>query len=228
MSGAPTVTCIVPAYNEAARIGAVLTVATAHPALTEVIVVDDGSQDGTAEVAAATPGVRLIRMERNGGKTRAVARGVAEARGRFLLLLDSDLQGLTLAALSALLAPVLAGQAQAAISLRGNAPWPWRALGVDYISGERVIPRDLLAGQEQALTALPKFGLEVHMNRQILAQRLDVAIVPWPGVRSPLKSEKQGLLPGLRADARMLADIFRTIPLHEAARQIHQLRRARV
>ena len=75
--------CIVPAYNEAPRIAAVLKAALATPEIDEVIMVDDGSSDGTAEVAEAlaeATKLRVIRQPENAGKTRAVARGVAEAR----------------------------------------------------------------------------------------------------------------------------------------------------
>lgn len=46
-------TCLIPAWNEAGRIGGVLGVVAAHPLLAEVIVIDDGSTDGTATIAAA-------------------------------------------------------------------------------------------------------------------------------------------------------------------------------
>ncbi|MFO4987244.1 glycosyltransferase, partial [Salmonella enterica subsp. enterica serovar 1,4,[5],12:i:-] len=69
-------TCLVPAYNEAARIGGVLDVLADHPLLDTVIVVDDGSTDGSraaaARLAAADPRRRLIAWDDN--------RGAAEAR----------------------------------------------------------------------------------------------------------------------------------------------------
>ena len=237
ISGLPTpgdrnaqiaVSCIIPAYNEAARIAAVLRIAASHPQIDEVIVIDDGSADATAEaavgVAAELPHVRVLRLPENGGKTNAVAEGVAAARGRWVVLLDADLSGLTVPALSRLLRPVLSGRAEVAISLRGNAPLLWRMIGIDYLSGERVLPRSFLAEDLETLRRLPRFGLEVHMNREMVRRGIRPEVVRWPGVESPGKAHKCGFLAGMLADLRMLGDIFQTISPGEAAQQIFRLR----
>lgn len=235
-AASPRLTCIIPAFNEAPRIRRVLDVALATPEVDEVIVVDDGSSDGTSDVVRALldsrapdaqPRLQLIRQPRNGGKTRAVATGLAAARGDFVLFLDSDLLGLKPDHLTRLAQPVLSGRTGASLSLRGNAPAPWRAIGLDYISGERVMPRDLMTRHLDELADLPRFGLEVFMNRLWLQAHLHVAVVSWPDVASPLKSEKYGALAGLKADAGMMRDIFRTVGLGTVLRQIFRLRRAR-
>jgi glycosyltransferase involved in cell wall biosynthesis len=225
---APGITCLIAAYNEAARIGAVLAAAAGHPLLDRVIVIDDGSGDGTAEVAGAVPGVTVLRQARNRGKTWALSVGIEAAATSHLLLLDADLVGLTPAHLTALIAPVQSGRADVSVSLRGNAPRPWRWLGIDYISGERVLPRDMLAGRTAELRALPKFGFEVALNRTILSRRARLAVVPWPEVSSPLKSAKRGFRAGIRGDVAMMADIFRTVSPLDAVGQIAGLRRLRV
>lgn len=223
---APQVSCVIPAYNEAPRIAAVLREVVGHPAIAEVIVVDDGSRDGTAAAAGAVPGIRLIALPENRGKSWAVSVGIEAATQELVLLLDSDLLGLGPAAIDALIAPVRAGVADVSISLRGNAPWPWRLIGLDYISGERVMPKALL-GAAQELRALPRFGLEMHLNRRWIAARQRIAVVPWHGVASPWKSAKFGRWAGLLADLRMLGDMFRTVPVHRAAGQIWAMRRLR-
>lgn len=85
---------VVPAYNEARRLGASLERICAYlaqrGAANEVIVVDDGSVDGTAEVATRFP-VTLLRLERNAGKGAALRHGVLASRGRRVLLSDADL-----------------------------------------------------------------------------------------------------------------------------------------
>ncbi len=221
------VSCVIPAHNEAPRIGAVLDAALTNPLIDEVIVVDDGSTDGTDRVAQR-PGVRLLHMAQNGGKTRALAAGIALAQGEYLLFLDADLVGLGSDDLTRLILPVLGGRAATSISLRRNAPFLWRWIGLDYISGERVLPRAMLEGHADALSRLPRFGVEVYLNSLWIATRQPVAVVRWDGVESPSKAAKRGFIAGLRADAAMLGDIFRTIGPATALRQILRLMTQRI
>lgn len=226
----PDVTCVIPAYNEAARIGGVLAAVLAHPLVGEVVVVDDGSSDGTAQIARDM-GARVIQSPQNGltpqnrGKTRALEAGMAAAAGRFILMLDADLQGLTAQDVHALLTPVLTGQADVSISLRGNAPAPWRALGLDYISGERVVPRDWVLERRSDLDGLAGFGFEVWLNGIWIDRRASIHVARWPKVRSPMKFEKSGLIAGLRADFGMMRDIFGTVSPVAALRQIIEMRK---
>jgi len=92
---APSVSVIVPAYNEEKVIRATITslVEQQYPGPLEVVVVDDGSPDGTYEVARAAFGddARVsIHRKPNGGKASALNYGLARARGEIVICLDAD------------------------------------------------------------------------------------------------------------------------------------------
>jgi dolichyl-phosphate beta-glucosyltransferase len=94
----PTLSVVIPAFNEEARLPAAL--ATAIPFLEarrtpfELILVDDGSRDGTlnlmCEAESCHSSVRVVALERNRGKGRALAEGVAVSSGDTVLLSDTD------------------------------------------------------------------------------------------------------------------------------------------
>ena len=85
------ISAILPTYNRAHTLGrALASVFAQSRAADEVIVVDDGSTDGSPAVLARFPQVRLLRLPDNGGAARARNRGVAEARGDCIAFIDSD------------------------------------------------------------------------------------------------------------------------------------------
>ena len=95
----PAISCVVPAFNEAANLEPMLCGLTAQlAALTdrwEVIVIDDGSRDATPAAMApwlTRPGVRYVRLSRNFGKEAALTAGIDRAVGEVVLLMDADLQ----------------------------------------------------------------------------------------------------------------------------------------
>jgi dolichyl-phosphate beta-glucosyltransferase len=95
----PTYSIVLPAYNESERIAATIERIFAFAAQrgwqTEIIVVNDGSRDDTAEVvrrcAATRPGVRLLQNPGNRGKGYSVRHGMLQAQGEVLLFSDADL-----------------------------------------------------------------------------------------------------------------------------------------
>jgi dolichyl-phosphate beta-glucosyltransferase len=104
VTAARSVSVVVPAYNEERRLPALLelfegsatdVLAAAGLQLHELIVVDDGSSDGTPRIldarAATLPFLRVIRLERNRGKGASVRAGMLSASGTFGLMTDVDL-----------------------------------------------------------------------------------------------------------------------------------------
>jgi dolichyl-phosphate beta-glucosyltransferase len=134
---------VIPAYNEARRLPATLDRIEAYlreQAIdAEVIVVDDGSTDGTAAVAraraASWPALKVVAAPRNGGKGRAVQLGMAASTGRYRVFSDADLS-VPIEDLELLLKPLRNG-AGVAIASRGlresqielHQPWYRETMG---------------------------------------------------------------------------------------------------
>lgn len=113
------VAVVIPAKDEAERIGATVASARAIPGVRAVVVVDDGSSDATGQ-AARDAGALVVRHSRNRGKAAAMETGADVVAGRVpgaaLLFLDADL-GDTAANTVALTEPVLAGEADMTIAV---------------------------------------------------------------------------------------------------------------
>jgi dolichol-phosphate mannosyltransferase len=89
------VSVIVPVFNEVAHVDELLQAIHASPVKKEIIIVDDGSTDGTREKLCAMPlanDVTVVFHEKNCGKGAAVRTALAYARGEFVLIQDSDLE----------------------------------------------------------------------------------------------------------------------------------------
>ncbi len=167
------VSVIIPAYNEEQNIEATLRGLEGIEEIGEIIVVDDGSADRTAALAAAG-GARVMELAANMGKGRAMQEGLEHAENEIIAFLDADL-GETAAEVKKLLLPVLAGETDMAVGrwpkgkgrsgfgvAQGLAQWGIRRLAgftcASPLSGQRVIKREFLAELEEG------FGVEVGMT----------------------------------------------------------------
>jgi glycosyltransferase involved in cell wall biosynthesis len=103
---------VIPAYNEEQTVAAVLEQVDALPCVREIIVVDDASTDRTATIVQSfgSPRLRLVRQQRNQGKTAAVKRGLAEVTSPLCIIQDADLE-YDPREIPAVIAPILDGKA---------------------------------------------------------------------------------------------------------------------
>ena len=126
---------VVPVYNEEATVRAVIArlVEIPLPVAREIIVVNDGSTDGTRAVLdglAPTPGVRVVHAPVNGGKGSAIRIGFGEAQGDIVAIQDADLE-LDPAQLGALVEPILGNETGVVYGSRflaGRPDAPWRTV----------------------------------------------------------------------------------------------------
>ena len=153
------VSVLIPAFNEAKVITATIArVLASEQVALEVIVIDDGSNDGTADSVATAfaddPRVRLLRLA-NGGKARALNRGLELATGDIVIALDADTQfePLTIARLARwFVDPALGAVAgNAKVGNRNNLATRWQAL--EYITAQNLERRAL--SWFNAITVVP-------------------------------------------------------------------------
>jgi glycosyltransferase involved in cell wall biosynthesis len=136
---------IVPVFNEAGTVRAVIDrlLAIDLPVPREILVVDDGSTDGTGDVLDRTTadglGVTVIRMPQNGGKGTAICAGLSRATGTIVAIQDADLE-LDPAQLASLVEPIVSGQANVVYGSR-------------FLDGTVRAPRMTIAGNRMLTAA---------------------------------------------------------------------------
>jgi glycosyltransferase involved in cell wall biosynthesis len=128
----PLISIVVPVFNEARTVAEVIQrlIAIDLPAPREILVVNDGSTDGTREVLdriTPRPELRIIHAERNGGKGSAIRIGFSQASGTIVAIQDADLE-LDPAQIADLVTPILDGRTRVVygsrfLGGRPDAPW---------------------------------------------------------------------------------------------------------
>jgi len=136
----PLISIVVPVYNEARTVADVIQrlIAIDLPAPREILVVNDGSTDGTREVlnkVAQRPELRIIHAEKNGGKGSAIRIGFARATGTIVAIQDADLE-LDPAQLAELTQPILDGRTRVVYGSRflaGRPEAPWLSIFANQV-----------------------------------------------------------------------------------------------
>ena len=203
------VAAIIPAYNEEGRIAAVLHALTVSSSVDEIIVVDDGSQDKTSEVARAMPNVRVLTLPQNKGKGGAMREGAMQTEADVLLFFDADLIGLTAKHVEDLLAPVCSGQATMAMGIfKGGRLWTDMAqFFAPAITGQRAIRREVFLEIPDLESV--GYGIELAINNFVHRQGLVRRDVTLRGVTHPMKEEKLGWARGAASRLRMYRQMLR-------------------
>lgn len=194
-----TLTVVMPVYNERATLRTALDrlLAVEMPVPTEVVVVDDGSTDGCIDTIAdlvEQGAVTLYVQNPNQGKGAALRRGIAEANGELLTVLDADLE-YDPADLPALVRPILDGEAKVVYGARsygGHAAYSfWFVIGNKMLALWASLLFDAwLTDIETCLKVAPTdswrkvdlrsngFGIEAELTGKLLAMKERIFEVP--------------------------------------------------
>jgi glycosyltransferase involved in cell wall biosynthesis len=223
------VAVVIPAFNEADRVGATAAAAGTLTGVDLVVVVDDGSRDGTASVAQQA-GAAVLRHARNRGKAAAMETGAEairlldqrdqRAQPRHLLFLDADL-GATAAAAGPLITPVAEGAADMTIAVfaarvklgghglvvRLSAAGIRRATGwvpAQPLNGQRCLTR---AAYDAARPLASGFGVETAMTIDLKRKGLRITEVEVPLAHRATGTDLKAQL----HRARQFADVARAL-----------------
>lgn len=221
------VSVIIPAYNEEDTIEAVVASVLGHPHVREIIVVDDGSRDRTAD-RAERAGARVIRLTENVGKARAMDMGVQSASHDILLFLDADNIGLTHSILSRLIDPVQAGTHGMYVGIHARKmPWIDRLQAfLPTLSGKRALRRAVW-------TSVPDvykegFQIEIALNYFAKKGGHGMGYEVLHGVICIPKEKKYGFMKGFLQRLEMMYDVcsisFRLYVVHTLTTVIRNLK----
>lgn len=205
----PTVAAVIPAFNEAGRIGRVLDALTQTPDVNEIIVVSDGSTDNTFQVASGYPGVQAINLGRNRGKGGAMREGALQAKADVLLFFDADLIGLTPGHVHDLVEPVCAGDATMAMGIFKGGRWATDIAQFfsPGITGQRAIRREIFLRIPDLDTV--GYGIELAITYYVRHHGYAEERVEMHGVTHPMKEEKLGVIRGTLSRAQMYWQMLR-------------------
>ncbi len=214
------VAAIVPAFNEALTIGAVVATLVASARIDEVIVVSDGSTDATASLARAA-GATVYDLPRQQGKGHALLHGLATTTAGTVLFCDADLRGLTVDHIHRLLEPVLSRACRMNVGLRDrgwllNRVTPFLPL----IGGERALDRNVI--EHIPPKYLSGFMIESALNYYCRSRGLVYGSELLPGLSIRRKYQKVGWKRGMIEYGKMAFQVVKAMCVVRLARAFNK------
>lgn len=218
----PCLSVVMPVYNEAATVERAVAAVLAQRPVQELIIVDDGSRDGTRDILARlaenTPRIRLFVQQVNQGKGAALRKGFAQATAPYVIVQDADME-YDPAEYFLLLSPLLSGRADAVFGSRFKGAYAqrvlyyWHAVGNKFLTSlsnmatninlsdletcYKVFRREVIQKIE---LEEDRFGFEPEVTAKIARLGLRIYEVPvsYHG-RTYAEGKKIGWQDGLRA-----------------------------
>ncbi len=204
------ITAIIPAYNEEDRIEKVIVPALEADIISNIVVVDDGSNDSTSNIAL-NYNVNLVKMPQNMGKSEAVKKGIKYCKDKsdIIVLLDADLVGLTANHIKALVLPVLKSNVDMTIGVfkSGRYITDLAQTITPNLSGQRAIKPNI--ANKIINMDVKGYGIETAFSQLVRKYNFNVENVELENVTHVTKEEKVGFLKGVHWRIKMYRDIVK-------------------
>jgi len=222
-----TVGIVIPAFNEAKNLRAVLDTVCAVNWFKQIVVVDDGSTDGTLDIAelAANCDARVLALHlpKNQGKAFAMLAGVRALQTDIVMFLDADLLGLSEKHLRELYLPLIDSECEMTIAVfqHGGLLTDASHRVAPYLTGQRCLLR---SAAEQVLAPLAGAHYGVEMGLTVHARRQDwrVQKIIWQGVTHRMKEQKRNGIAGLQSRWQMYRQIMTVVVPTEKSRSFRR------
>ena len=208
MNQSRRISIIIPAYNEERTVANVVLSALSHPAVGEVIVVDDGSTDRTTSKARQA-GAIVSEMPENCGKGEAMDRGVGLASYNHICFLDADVIGLDRVKIDEIISPVIAGKYDMHIAIRDRHIQLLNRIlhFFPLIGGERALTKELWSQVPREYRKDLQIEIALNYFAKVNGRRMGFKHIP--NLTQVKKEEKRGFWTGLRQRMQMNTDILR-------------------
>lgn len=217
---------VIPCYNEEKRILPVIKTVQQSRLFSQILVIDDGSNQSTKKVLSKIKNISLITHQQNYGKAQALKSGLLQATNEIVVFLDSDLKNLTRQHLIDLISPLQSSNYDMVVGDPCGVWWPFVLLGYSAnISGQRAFFRKIMIKHLNVFNHhgyLKGYLVELSINR-VFYPHYRVAKILLKGLSNYYKIDKTGLS-GFINDLKVLYHFIRFLGLKEYLSQLNFIR----
>lgn len=207
------ITAIVCAYNEEKTVGNIVEVLSNSPAIHEIIIINDGSKDGTLSIInkfRVYPHIQIIDLPDNMGKGYAMFTGVVNTHSDILVFLDADLMNFNIKFIIQLIQPLIEGKANMVIGQPTEDYTDFHLNPFRPLAGERALFRqDILPLLDKMKDS--RFGVETLINMHYKANCMKTIYVSLQGLQHPIKLQKYPLTHSIQEYGSAAKQIAQTI-----------------